>query len=304
MITRYHVDEKVVDDVILLMESEFGKMDVKKGDIHNFLGIGIEYLRDGRAKMEMTTNLKKAVEIFGEELTPVTTPAKNDLMGRDEKSPKVSEERRNIFHSVVMLILYVALRTRRDLHPTSAVLSARVNDTTEEDYKKLRRMIRYIVGTIDEVCYVGADNLNTMITYIDASYAVYPDFKSHTGGVTSFGIGVIASTSSKQKINTKSSTEAELVGIADRIPKVMHHKLFMEAQGHQISRNIIQQDNKSTILMANNGRLSCSKRSRHLNIRYFYVKDLVDQGEVEIQYCPTAQMLADFFTKPLQGSLF
>ena len=53
-----------------------------------------------------------------------------------------------------------------------------------------------------------------------------------------------------------------------------------------------------------NGRTSCTGSSRHVNIRYFFIKDRVDKGEVDITYCPTGQMLADFFTKPLQGSLF
>jgi len=67
---------------------------------------------------------------------------------------------------------------------------------------------------------------------------------------------------------------------------------------------VILQDNKSTILIAENGIKSCSKRSRHIKIRYFFIKDLVDSGEVRIEYCLTEKMLADFFSKPLQGSLF
>ena len=58
------------------------------------------------------------------------------------------------------------------------------------------------------------------------------------------------------------------------------------------------------MLLETNGRMSCSKRSRHINIRCFYIKDLVDKNEVKIEHCPTEHMLADFFTKPLQGSLF
>ena len=56
--------------------------------------------------------------------------------------------------------------------------------------------------------------------------------------------------------------------------------------------------------MEKNGKKSCTKRSRHLNIRYFYVKDLIARGEAEVDYCPTEDMLADFFSKPLQGNLF
>ena len=78
----------------------------------------------------------------------------------------------------------------------------------------------------------------------------------------------------------------------------------MEAQGYKLDSNIIFQDNQSAIKMESNGRASCSDRSRHINIRYFFIKDYVKQNKIEIKYCPTGKMLADYFTKPLQRSLF
>jgi len=66
----------------------------------------------------------------------------------------------------------------------------------------------------------------------------------------------------------------------------------------------IYQDNKSTILLAENGRQSSSRWTRHLNVRYFFVTDKIKKGEVKFAFCPTHEMLADFFTKPLQGTLF
>ena len=78
----------------------------------------------------------------------------------------------------------------------------------------------------------------------------------------------------------------------------------MSAQGYEIVDNTLYQDNQSTIPMLKNGRNSCTGNSRHIHIRYFCVKDRVDIGEVKVEYCPTLQMVADYFTKPLQGSLF
>ena len=78
----------------------------------------------------------------------------------------------------------------------------------------------------------------------------------------------------------------------------------MEAQGYHIKYNILYQDNQSAIRMERNGRNSCTGNSRHIHIRYFFVKDRLDKGEVEVLYCPTEQTLADFFTKPLQGALY
>jgi hypothetical protein len=117
------------------------------------------------------------------------------------------------------------------------------------------------------------------------------------------GTGAIYSTSKKQKLNTKSSTEAELVGIDDVLPQALWTKYFMEAQNYDVS-SILNQDNQSTIKLSENGKASSGKGTRHINIRYFFITDKIARKEVGIQYCPTKEMVADYFTKPLQGELF
>ena len=83
-----------------------------------------------------------------------------------------------------------------------------------------------------------------------------------------------------------------------------HLRYFLEAQGYKITDNILYQDNKSSILLEKNGKLSSGKRTKHINIRYFFVTDRIQSGEVQVDYCPTGEMIAGFFTKPLQGKLF
>ena len=68
---------------------------------------------------------------------------------------------------------------------------------------------------------------------------------------------------------------------------------FYKHQGYDILRNVIFQDNQSAMILEINGRNSCTGNSRHIDIKYFWVKDRVDKKEVEIQYCPTHLMLAD-----------
>ena len=80
-------------------------------------------------------------------------------------------------------------------------------------------------------------------------------------------------------------------------------KNFMEEQGYPL-KIVLYQDNQSTIKMEKNGQNSCTGNSRHIKIRYFFIKDKVNSGEVEIEYCLTEQLLADYFTKALQGELF
>ena len=128
--------------------------------------------------------------------------------------------------------------------------------------------------------------------------------KGQTGGATSYGIGILNSKSSKQKLNTRSSTESELVDVSEYIPHCIWYMNFLKCQGYDLEDNIIYQDNVSAIRMEKNGRNSCTGNSRHIDIRYFFIKDRIEKGEVTVAYCPTELMLADFYTKPLQGSLF
>ena len=107
-----------------------------------------------------------------------------------------------------------------------------------------------------------------------------------------------------KKLNSKSSTEAELIKVSDVMSQILWTMYFMEAQGYPLEDNVDYQDNQSAMLLEKNERGSSSKRTRHINIRYFFVTDRIKEGEMRVEYCPTGDMVADYFTKPLQGSLF
>ena len=131
--------------------------------------------------------------------------------------------------------------------------------------------MKFVNGTIDDCLILSADDLSVVKWYVDASFGVHPDFRSHTGAVMTMGKGAILSGSNKQRLNTRSSCEAELVGADDYATKILWTKLFMEEQGYEIRRNVLYQDNKSTILLLKNGKRSSGKRTRALNIRYFFL---------------------------------
>jgi hypothetical protein len=164
--------------------------------------------------------------------------------------------------------------------------------------------MRYLRSSKGLPLVLEADNTNILQWWVDASFAVHPDMKSHTGGTFMMGKGSIYSTSTRQKLVTRSSTEAELVAVSDVMPQILWSRYFLEAQGYDVKDSVVYQDNKSTILLAENGRASSSKRTRHINIRYFFVTDRIKDKELSIKYCPTGNMVSDYFTKPLQGTLF
>ena len=143
-----------------------------------------------------------------------------------------------------------------------------------------------------------------MYTFVDASFAVHKDMKSHTSGVIAFGHGGIACKSTKQKLVTKSSTEAELVETSEYLPSTIWVQYFLQAQGFPHHTSYFEQDNQSAIWLEWNGRASASQWSCHINIRYFFITGRLDTDNITLQYCQTKHMLADFLSKPLQGSLF
>ena len=120
----------------------------------------------------------------------------------------------------------------------------------------------------------------------------------------SFGTGMIHPKSSRQMLNTKSSTEAELVGVSEYLPYYIWLMNFLKVQGVTVGKKLLLQDNQSAIRMERNGWNSCTGNSRHIDIHFFFVKDRVDSGDIHIQECPTEEIVADFFTKPLQGRVF
>jgi hypothetical protein len=186
-----------------------------------------------------------------------------------------------------------------------AFLCTWIKSPDVDDWKKLKRVMKYLRGTVDLPLTLEAGDMSVLKWWIDASFATHDGMKSHTGVMLTLGKGAMYSSSTKQILNTKSSTESEVVGVDDGMPQVLWTQYFLEAQGYGIDESTINQDNQSSILLENNGRASSGKRTRHINIRNFFVTDRVAAGDVKIWYCPTGVMIADYFTKPLQeGSAF
>jgi hypothetical protein len=231
------------------------------------------------------------------------TPATDDLFS-EGTTDDLSKQQAETFHTFVAKCLFACKRARPDLHPTTAVLCTRVKKPNQDDWNKLIRMMKYCNGTREDKLILSADDLHVIKWYVDSSFAVHPDFKSHTGAVMSYGKGTAQSISRKQKLNTRSSTEAELVATDDVAIMILWTKLFMEAQGYKIDQNILYQDNKSTMLLLNNGKRSSSKRTRAFNIRYFFLTDQIEKNHLAVEYCPSTKMVADYMSKPLQGKLF
>jgi hypothetical protein len=232
------------------------------------------------------------------------TPASDSLFNLGTGA-KLDTKRSEIFHTFVAKGLFLCKRARPDIQQAISVLCTRVKDPNQADWEKLMRVMKYLNGTRNEyLVTLSADNLRVVKWYVDASFAVHPDFKSHTGAVMTLGKGAMQSIARKQKMNVRSSTEGELVAVDNAATMILWTKLFLEAQGYDVEKNIVYHDNKSAIFLETNGKKSLGKQTRALNICYFFITDQVEKGNSQIEHCGTDNMAGDFFTKPLQGEKF
>jgi hypothetical protein len=285
-----HVQSTVVTQVIQQLEDEFRKeapLTKTRGKVHDYLGMAIDYGVPGKVKFTMIDYVKNILNELPLDMAgEAPTPAPSHLFEININNGKPLDNERAIrFHHNVAKLLFLCKRARPDIQTAVAFLSTRVKGPDEDDYKKLQRVMKYLRGTFNMPLTLEADKTHVVKWWVDASYAVHPDMKSHTGGALTLGKGVIYGSSTRQKLNTKSSTEAELVGVNDVMPQVLWTQYFLEAQGYKVHDSVIYQDNQSAIiLLEKNGKSSSSKRTRHINIRYFFVKDRKAVNKVSVEY--------------------
>ena len=291
----------LITELESLLKSEFKSIEIHEGPIYSYLGMSWDYSVPGEVKVTMEGfigDILKWSEVEG----TVLTPAAQHLFDV-RSSEKLPPDKAEFFHSATATLLYLSKRVRPDILLAVSFLTTRVQSPDIDDWNKLQRVLKYLNGTQDMGIILRPNKSAKHEAYIDASYGIHLDGKSHSGLLLSLGLGPLLVKSTKQKIVTKSSTEAELIALSDLCSLVIWNREFMKAQGEDPPPTTIYQDNQSTMALINKGS-SSSERTRHIKIRHFWVKDQIDNGEVEIVYIPTEDMTADILTKPLQGETF
>jgi hypothetical protein len=302
-----HKKEAEVMEIEHWLRKLYGNISVSRGKKHTYLGMDLDYSVNGKCRVNMPGYTKEIIESFPEiiEGTSATPAADHLFKVREISETKIlPEEQAVAFHRTTAQLLFLSGRARRDIQTAVAFLTTRVKGPDEDDWGKLKRVLRYLNGTIDMGLTLSVKSMGLVRWYVDASFATHEDCRGHTGAMMTMGGGAAISFSRKQKTNARSSTEAELIGVYDALPSILHAKYFLEAMGYEIQNNIVFQDNKSSITLEKIGRASGSKRTKHIKMRYFFIKDMIEQGEVEVQHCPTKEMWSDILTKPKQGREF
>jgi hypothetical protein len=209
---------------------------------------------------------------------------------------------RNFHHTTAQLPFLS--RVYCDIQTPVSFLMKRIKQPDEDDWGKLKRILTYLHSTCSLKLTLFAESLSIIRWYVDASHQTHKDCHGHTGAILTLRRGAVSSSSTKQKLNTKSSTETEMVGLFDKTSDILWTRNFLEAQGYTIAANYVYQDNMSTLSLGKNGHVLSSKRTKHIKAKYFFIKHYHHSGTIDLQYCPTDNMWADILTKPLQGSKF
>ena len=195
-----HVYETVVKYIILQIDKIFGGLKFKIGPIQTYLGMELELNENLTVSMGMTEYILEAIDAFSK-ISPITSkttsPSQKKLFEVDETSPKLDETRSVEFHHYLDKLLYVCKRFRLDILLAIIFLCTRVTFSTVQDWLKIKSFMRYLFGTKELRLTLGASDFSIMDVYIDASYAVHPDMRSHTGGCIKFGRGVLIPKSTK-----------------------------------------------------------------------------------------------------------
>ena len=296
------INEAGIDELINNLSIDFDcELKPSIGPVLSYLGMTIDFTNENYVELRMERCIDELISSSGMH-REYSTPAAVKLFDIGDGNA-LDSDKCKLFHSLVAKSLYISKRGRPDISVAVNFLTRRVLSPTTVDWKKLERVIGYLkrtknmglrLNSLEDLCIYG---------YVDASFAVHSDYKSQSGVFITCGRGALYVKSTVQKLNTKSSSESELVAVSDGAGQILWTRDFLIFQGYELGPAIVYQDNMSTISLIKRGN-PASEKTRHINIRYFFIKDRVDSGELKIEYMCTNDMMADVLTKPLQGEKF
>ncbi len=185
-----------------------------------------------------------------------------------------------------------------------AFLSTCMKAPDEDDWGKLKQVLKYLNGTKYLKLMLSVDDMGLFKWCVDRSHDIHWDCKGHGGTVFTMGKGGVPSYSRMIKLNTRSLTETELVLADMYMPEMLWSLHFIQGQEYECECIGLYQDNISMQLLIKNGRMLSGKNSKHIKSKFFFIKDRVDNGEIKVIYYPAKEMWADVMTKLLQGIAF
>ena len=237
-------------------------------------------------------------------LSPSTPmlPTRDDI---DTNPILLSATDQHLYMQKVGAINYLAVNTRPDIAFAVGWVARKMKNPTEFDMNQVNRILSYIFQTKHlGLTFTGQGGV-VLSVYVDASYAIHDDRKSHFGICMFIGnfSASIATKSKKAKCMAISSTEAEYLALCEGAKLVAWARQLLSELGYpQPGPTVVYEDNQSTIRMVNNG--NDKGRTKHIDVRFHYVREMIENKQIVVQYKPTQDMIADILTKVTPKPIF
>ena len=181
------------------------------------------------------------------------------------------------FHHLVEKILFANKKARPDICKKISCINTKVREPDNEDWAKLVHQMKYIRGS-RKLSLILSVNKSVILKYfIGWSLVVHPKTRKQTGCLLSMRRAFPIVSSTKQNLNTQSSTKIEVVSVDDYMTYVLWNRYWLDAQGYNIFENIVYQDNNIDIILGKNRKASSRKRMKHINTIYYLVKYCIAQ---------------------------
>lgn len=293
--------EKQISRIREKLETEFEVSDL--GDLKFYLGINI--VRDANKifSIHQKTYICKILERFGLQDAKISNiPLDPGYEKRKEENSCLTNNLK--YRSALGALLYISNFTRPDIAVAVSILSRRISNPTEADWTEVKRVLRYLKGSADLKLMLGnpTDNLSQskLIGYADANWANdSTDRKSNSGNLFQLFGATISWSSKKQQCVSLSSTEAEYVSFSEACQEGIWLTKLLKDFNLQIPETFLMfEDNQSCLKLLDNNKTST--RTKHIDTKFHFVRDLKVMGKIDFEYCPTENMLADILTKPLE----
>lgn len=271
--------------------------------------LGVQIQRD-RTKRTVTLSQRQYIldmlkHYNMSDATPVHTPMNPGIKLSTSMCPTSQEEKdamsRVPYANAVGALMWLAVATRPDIAYAVGVLARFNSNPGRQHWTAVKHVFRYLCGTIDLVPTIGPDPNSTELftTYSDADHGGNPDNgHSTTGWVVKVGSGPIAWSSKLQSLVTLSTTEAEFVAAVTAGQQIIWLRNLLSEFGYNFpSPSTLHIDNMSAVSVAKNP--EHHGRMKHLDLRFFWLREAVFEGEISVSHVPTKLMPADILTKPL-----
>ncbi len=300
-----------VDDILLASKSDERMTEVKKalakqfdmkdmGELHHFLGVKItKDPETGDIWMGQETYTRSVLQNFSmENSKPTSTPVDTSVKlakatGEDEKIDP------HLYQSAVGSLLHLSTRTRPDIAYAVSSVAKFCSQPARQHWVAVKRIMRYLNGTQNLGIHYTADNKTECTGYSDADWAGdLDDRRSTSGYIFQIAGASVSWRSVKQKCVALSTAEAEYMALSGAAQEAVWMRQLLSDLGREVvGATTIQEDNQSAICMAKSPQFH--GRTKHIDIKFHFVREQVNEGKIKLEYCQTGDMIADMLTKGL-----